>query len=385
MRQKGALAMRLQDLADYLGVAYTALYHYFPGRDHLVEAILLWTLEQRRSQFEQAAGESALDRLLDYFYRYLTEDLEYKVPFPYIGGFPEPQRKSLLRMRRALLRDLVKLLDRGMAEGSIRLCQSATIANVLTSYLDRFVSLDDGLGGEMRTTEPSVVVREMAQVLRKGLLFDEVPLARASYDLSAPEDLVGTAPGLSQEFDRYENILRASTAAFNAFGAVASIPKIAAGLGVSKTVVYQYAVDKQDLLAQCYLRCARVVEASHRVAADFGRDPVDEALIHRNNLYKFHSSVAGPFTLLNATQYLRPQQLRVLRVRNAGVRATSEHRLARAIGAGVIRSDVHPPMVQPLLGQALYGLPAWYTDAHPTSVMEVAHETGALLFKGLQP
>ena len=384
MRQKGALTMRLQDLADHLGVAYTALYHYFPSRDHLVEGILLWVIEQRREAFRRASGESALDRLLDFIYCYLTEDLEHKVRFPYLGGFPAPHRKALDKARRAVMRDIVNLIAQGITEGSIRQCHAVTIGHVVMSYLDRFANLDDELSAELRTRDTGSVVREMTDVLRSGLLYERVALETPSYDMPAPEELVGASRGLNEEFDRYEDIMRAATAAFNAHGAAASIPKIAAGLGVSKTVLYHYAVDKQDLLAQVYLRCVRAVEASHRVARDFGQSPVDEILIHRNNLFRFHSSVAGPFTLLNAMNYLRPQQHRLVRVRNQGVRAMSEQRLSRAIDAGFVRREVHPAVVQPVIAQVLYGLPAWYRHNYPITIMQVVQETGALLFKGLK-
>lgn len=383
MRQKGALSMRLQDLADHLGVAYTALYHYFPSRDHLVEAVLLWLMEQRRAHFDEAEGASALERMLDFVYRCLTEDLEHKARFPFLGGFPEPHRKSIERLRGSLVRSIVELLESGMAEGSIRECHALTIANVTMDYLDRFVGQDDGLLGEVKPRDIPATAASVIDILRFGLLHRGVLLGRPSFDLPSGEDLVGTPRGLAEEFDRYEDVLRASTAAFNAHGAGASIPRIAAELGVSKTVIYQYAVDKQDLLAQCYLRGTRVIEASQRTAHHFGRDPLDELLIHRNNVYKFHSSTAGPFTLLNAVDYLRPQQARVIRVRNRANRATSEDRLARAIRAGLVREDINPHVTQPLIGQALYGLPAWFYAGYPITVMDIAYESLALVLKGL--
>lgn len=383
MRKKGALGMRLQDLAEHLRVAYTALYYYFESRDDLVEAVLLWVLEQRRCSLMEAAGESALDRLLHFFCRYLTEDGDHKVRLPFLGGFAEPHRGRIASAHGSFVDELIALLRHGMAEGSIRRCHAPTIAQVLTNYLDRFVEFDEGLTAHARTLSTEEVVRGINGLLRHGLLEEGMPLHRPSWEMDSPDELVGTSGGLADEFDRYERILRAATSGFNARGAGASIPRMAAHIGVSKTVVYQYAVDKQDLLSQCYLRCIRVVEASHRLAADFGSDPVDEALIHRTNLYRFHASVAGPFALINAIDYLRPQQQRIIRLRNHGIRATSEQRLRRAIGAGLVRPTIDPRIVQPVIAQALYGLPAWYREDHPLSVPDVAHETGELLFLGL--
>jgi hypothetical protein len=114
-------------------------------------------------------------------------------------------------------------------------------------------------------------------------------------------------------------------------------------------------------------------------------NPVDEILIHRDNLFSFHESSAGPFTSLNALGYLHPAQTRVLQVKNAAVRGLSEQRLERGIRAGMVRENIDPQIAQALFGQVLYGLPSWHDEKFPLSAMDVADESGRLLLKGLQP
>lgn len=384
MRNKGVMQARLQDIGEELGISYTTLYHYFPGRDRLVAEVLLWTIEKRRACLDAATGESALERLLDFVWRDLAEAPELKVAMPFLGTLPADIRRPVERSRQELRDAIIALLQQGVDEGSIRACHPETNGELILNYLERFVLFDEWLATAARTKRQTRVTREVMDILRHGILAADQSL-EPSYLLPAGADLVGVPEGISPDFDRYEQIMRTATRAFNAEGAGASIPRMAKQLGVSKTVIYHYAMDKRDLLSQCYLRGVGILERSHQIAMDFGKSAVDEIFIHRNNLFLFHASPAGPFTLLNALAYLHPQQRRLLNMRNAAVRALSENRMQRAIAAGSVRPDIDPQIAQALFGQALYGLPAWYRDGFPLSVMEVARESGMLLFRGLEP
>ena len=73
MRTRGLLGTRLKDVARYLGVAHSALYHYFESRDHMAQEVLVWNLDLRSEHLASAEGGSALERLLDYISRDLEE------------------------------------------------------------------------------------------------------------------------------------------------------------------------------------------------------------------------------------------------------------------------------------------------------------------------
>lgn len=385
MQPKGVLATRLQDVGEHLNVAYTALYHYFPSRDHMAEEVILWRLNARLRMLNEASGESALDRLLSFFRRELLEDQDFQVRFPPFNALPEENRKSLNRASNQLLEALSGLIDEGIREGSIRPCHSLTAANVILGLVERFVYLDEQQTSDsVRQLSRKELVEEMTRILEVGILSDCSHVPRASYIINKAEDLLGYDPRLNSELKRFDNMLSTATHHFNVEGADASIPRMAKDLGVSKTVFYQYIMDKQDLLLQCYLRGARVVEMSHRIASDFGRDPLDEMLIHRQNLYKFHDSEVGPFTLINARYFLHPPQRRLIRLRNIAVREISERRMMRGINAGTIRADVNPDIAQPMFGQMLYSLPGWYTETFPLDIDEVCAQTGQVIFLGLK-
>ncbi|MCB0719102.1 MAG: TetR/AcrR family transcriptional regulator, partial [Bacteroidetes bacterium] len=381
---KGVLATRLQDVAEHLDVAYTALYHYFPGRDRLAEEVLLWRLEKRHQLLTEVSGESALVKLLSFFKRELTEDRDYQVRFPPFSALPEENRHALIAKRNVLLAELTSLIDEGVSEGSVRTCHSLTVANAVLGIIERFVYFDDAVSARMRQMAVKRVVSEMTTILEEGILRDRSFVPRPSYIIEQGKELLSYDPSMDPELERLESILRVATRRFNIEGAAASIPKIAEELGVSKTVIYRYVLDKQELLFQCYLRGVSVVEISHRIASDTGRDPLDEILIHRHGLYRYHDSEVGPFTFISARGFLHPSQQRVVALRNRAVRRMSEVRMQRGINAGQIRSDIDAEVVQPMFGQILYTLPTWYSDDYPLTIEEVCSQTGNVLFQGLK-
>ncbi len=385
MRRKGVLATRLQDVADYLGVAYTALYHYFPSRDHLAEEVLCWSIGKRIELLDRASGENELERLLDFFSLMLQEERRSQVRTPLKVGLPEPHHSRVLGVRDELRDHINDLIERGLKEGSIRPCDSLTMANSLLGLMERFAFLDKSLfSEEVRGMPLADVVEQFCLILRDGVIAGMDMPPRPSHLIASGAELLSFNPALTPDLQRLDTILATATRHFNHEGINASIPRIAEDLGVSKTVVYQYVIDKQDLLFQCYLRGVSVVEMSHRIADDFGKDALDKMLIHRRNLYIFHDSVAGPFTFLNANESLKPQHQRLIDIRNKGIRDTSIERMRQAQLEGTVKKNILPDIAQPLFGQILYFLPAWYSDEYHLPIEEVCWQTGLLGFIGLR-
>lgn len=385
MRGKGVLSTRLQDVADYLGVAYTALYHYFKSRDHLAEEVLCWNIENRRTLLARSQGETALERLMQFIFTDLVEDRDLKVRLPALIPLSGEHLERVVEQRRLLYDEFAALIDVGIEEGSIRPCHAQTIANIIMTTLEFFVKHDSNVSALLRNSDPATIAKEIISLYSTGILKNRSEFPRASHSISRGEDLLGVDPSIDPEIERLEQIYRTATRHFNTEGSQASIPRMAAELGVSKTVIYQYAIDKLDLMFACYERGASVVERSQRFARDFARDPLDEVIIHRTNLYIFHDSEAGPFTLLNAIDHLKPQHQRLIKMRNRGVRETSVSRVTAAVNAGFIRGDVVPGIFQPVIGQAIYGLPSWFDKGYPLSIQEVAQQSLMLHYQGLSP
>ena len=385
MRKKGVLTTRLQDVADHLGMAYTALYNYFPSRDHLAEEVLTWTIKGRLEMLDSIKAESALDQLLVFFRRVLMERRVVQVRVPLLFGLPEPHRAVVADARDVLLNRLIQLLDEGMAEGSIRPLDATTNANALLVLLERLTIAEESVfSNNVRALPLARVADQICGVLDTGILIDRDMPPQPSFRLGDPSELLSFNPELTPDLAKMDRIFAVATRHLNLEGPSASIPRIASEIGVSKTVIYQFVLDKQDLIYQCYQRGIEVVEMSQRIADDFGEDPLDAIVIHRNNLYRFHDCAVGPFAFLNAVGSLKPQHQRLISTRNRGLRDTSVGRLRRAQEQSLIVPDIDADIVQPIFGQMLYGLPGWYDDSQHTGIEDVCWQTGLIPFIGLR-
>jgi AcrR family transcriptional regulator len=384
MQDRGVISPRMQDIAAEIGIAYTAFYHYFSNRDHLLEQMYLRTLRLREVNITSAQGESGLDRLLDFIRSDLTRNIGTKVTLAGVAALADEYHKNVKHVRDQVEQGIELLIEEGISDGTIRGDLSVPIlAKGIHAILNRFTRVDFLSPAYRR--DMNLVADLILDQLRGGILADRSRDISPSYVLQESPQLVGPPRGVDDEMDRYQDILRTATRHFNDHGSNASIPHIANDLGVTKTVIYQYAEDKQDLLYQCYMRGVQVLEMSHRIANDLGRDPLDALLIHRWNLYRFHAGSAGPFTLINALEYLGPHQQRRVNVRNRAVRKLSERRLAEGIAAGQFRRDLHPEISQVLFGSVFYSLPSWDYLGAGLDADTVAEETCALQLRGISP
>jgi len=382
MQSRGVISPRMQDVAAEVGIAYTAFYHYFGNRDHLLQQLYLRALQLRDANLASAEGQSGLDRLLDFIRLDLTQQSATKVSLGGAAALADDYREDIFRTRGQLERRMETLIEEGVSDGTIRSdLHVPALAKGVHAILNRFVHLDFLSPGLRRRVHP--VAGLIKDQLRRGILLDRARDLAPSYVLRESEQLLCPPSGVDDEMDRFQDILRIATRHFNAHGSSASIPNIAQDLGVSKTVIYQYAADKQDLLYQCYMRGVQVIEMSHRIAGDRGRDPLDIILIHRRNLYGFHASAAGPFTLINSLEYLSPQQQRRLTIRNRAVRTLSERRFTEGIAAGQFRRDLNPEISQALLGAVFYSLPSWDFRTASLDVDTLAAEAFASLMRGI--
>ncbi len=383
MRERGVLSTRLQDVADALNIAHSAIYHHFHSASHMIEEILTWNLNLRTSHLASVSGTTALDQLIDFVARDLIEDRDKKVGIPALIALPEENRQRVQAARDELVLGVANLVQAGIDEGSIRPVHALTVSNFIVHNVESYVRFDMDMPGRVRRAPLAEIANKLTSILRFGLLENRAVLPPPSHAFTPGEELLGFNPADDPEIARYEAILRVATRQFNQDSGHATVPKIAAELGVSKTVIYQYAEDKTDLLYLCYERAANVMAMCYRIAWEQAENPLDETFISHNSLYSFHAGEAGPFTNLDALQYLKPHHLRIIRLKNRGNSITSIKRRERAIEAGYLRSDINPELVQPMMGRGIYNLPSWYDESYPLSIDQVSSQDLSLLYQGL--
>ena len=133
-----------------------------------------------------------------------------------------------------------------------------------------------------------------------------------------------------EEYARLQRMLRTATVAFNLKGAAAtSIPDVARTMGVSKSVFYGYAKDKEELLYLCYARGAMTIDIAQRMAVVRAQDPPHRIVLGYSYLFRAHGSEVGPVPVFNSLMFLSPPHRRVIGI---------QYRALSYNGRGVNRS-----------------------------------------------
>lgn len=383
MRTRGLPGTRLKDVARSLGIAHSALYHYFENREHMAQEVLVWNLGLRSEHLAVAEGDSALERLLDFIGRDLEERRKQKIRIPSLVSLPERFRQPVEVAREQFTCELAKLIGDGMADGSIRRCDAKTIAHIISHTVEAFVLVEKNASTRLRRSSGRTLASHVTDLVRRGIAQGRTLKFEPSWSLADGKDLIVSDTSVDEEIERLEQLKRTATRHFNARGAEASVSAMAEELGISKGVIYQYTQDKRELMFQCLERAVGVMQRSNWLASHHGQDPLDEILIHRNNLFLYHASDVGPFTNVGGIDYLKPHHQRLIKMQNRAVRQISARRVERGIAEGQLRREIDPDFVQPMLWQALYGLPGWFDDEYPLSIKSVSRQALMLHLQGL--
>jgi AcrR family transcriptional regulator len=384
INSEGLASATLSAVADVLGVRHNTLYHYFGDREDLRRTVLERTVALREASLEQAMAQpgSALEKVLAYLEIELDAPFNSRVDTSGGRGLEPAERDRFMRLKSGLTGSFAALIRSGIADGSIAPCDPVVRAFALESIVNRFIVHD-------RQTEEGLAGTRLANVLldilRNGLLQPRRQMP------NPPSDARGISTILGLEFDREDELglelhrlLGNATLAFNQEGWEASIPEMAARYGKSKTVYYQFAADKQELLFHCLSRGIGLIEASQLASAAAGSNPAECIVLHYRYLYRAHDSEAGPFPVFNEMDRLHPHHRRIIAIRNRTVRYRSQQRVAAGINAGWFRM-VPAAVVQPCFGGMLYRL-GLGIDERPRSMSleDVAIENLRLMFQGLK-
>jgi len=123
--EKGYHATSLDEVADEIGVTKTALYYYFRNKEQLLYECLKLTYDcgQTARLEAEAKDGTAFDKLCYLYSRFMEKLMEERGAYTTmanIRALPEEQQAELLERRRHLDRYSRMLLEKAIAEGSIR-------------------------------------------------------------------------------------------------------------------------------------------------------------------------------------------------------------------------------------------------------------------------
>lgn len=380
INDQGFDALNLEHVADALHLKYQALYHYFDGKEDLACEALLRSFRRRSAVLEQAHANpgGALDGLLEFLRQELGVNRSERVRLLHMNALSQ---KSLARVDAArdatvdLMRDLV---IKGVNDGSIAPCHPQTRALTLEGLVDRFVTL--GQPGSREAMTPQVL-----EILLHGALTPGFKLPDTDHDERPIETILGYDRELQDEnVARLEQALRTATMAFNLRGAAAtSIPQVARGMGVSKSVFYGYAEDKEELLFLCYQRGAAMIDIAQRMAVVNANDPAHMIVLGYSYIYRAHGSQVGPIPVFNSLGFLSAPHRRVIGIRYRVLGRNARGVLREGELSGCFRPGAE--LAHPVFSSMMTALPRWYRDDYPLSLEEIASETWRFVFLGLAP
>lgn len=136
---KGYALATMTEIAAALDLRDAALYYYFPNKQALVFACHQSSLErfERILSETNALGGSGFERL-ERFLRALLVESARNGPLLYFGDrsyLDEEQRDAIAACSEHLTRRLERILQDGMADGSITPCESSLVVQLLLGML----------------------------------------------------------------------------------------------------------------------------------------------------------------------------------------------------------------------------------------------------------
>jgi hypothetical protein len=270
----------------------------------------------------------------------------------------------------------------GVSEGSILPCDPYLRAVAIDSILNRLIDVDAMMLGATMTRAD--VITGIIDALRHGILVPDRSMPSPPADQREITALLDLDLDLEDiEGRELQHLLSNAIQAFNEHGWNASIPAMASRIGKSKTVYYQFSVDKAELLFHCLSRGINLIAASQRASARNGSNMAETIVLHYRYLYRAHDSVIGPFPLFMEADHLRSQHRRLVAIGNHSLRLRGQRRVQAAISEGWFRA-IPPNIVQPLFGSMLYKLGAGSLNRRGGVDFErAAVENTRFVFEGL--
>ena len=366
LRKDPSTEFTLKQLAEKLGLHYTAVYHYFHNRDDLAASLIEIYTERRSRLLDQARirGGKAFSQLMEYV-RLVMHESSTSLIIRGRSTLVGPYRRRVIESYQRNRAELTELINQGVADKSILPMDPRLAAHLVVRILDRFayqeelVFTEAGLSAD-RLTE------ELVAFFEGGIAADTGKPGQVLLK-SAPRPLL---PLQESALDR---ILRTTTIAFNTRGwRKTSIPEVARELGLSKTSFYRYAASKEELLNQCAHRTLNLIAQTRQTSIAMSSHPL-QAVLHDTYLSR-HLLDHAPGPLLSPYLFdcLSAEHGRVAWDIYRAYRGVLIELLRDSVKAGLTR-PLNPEAVQPMITAMTY-IPFQTSDesqGHVDQVMQV--------------
>lgn len=125
--EKGFGGTNINDIADAVGMTRTALYYYFPSKESMLEALTREVTERASALTQEVAQRAELapdeglrQLILQHAGLILSHPLQFRIAERSESSLPEDQRLAAQAARRAVRRNFVEVIRRGIDQGVFR-------------------------------------------------------------------------------------------------------------------------------------------------------------------------------------------------------------------------------------------------------------------------
>ncbi|MFT4826361.1 MAG: AcrR family transcriptional regulator [Halioglobus sp.] len=298
---KGSRATTLLDIAQSLGLTKTSLYYYVKTKEELIYQCYMATLDRHHKTLDEVAVQyrTPVERAQAFFRMHFESWLSaeegkssHLAALLEIASLKGEHRSRVEARYIKIFKRLRENIRDGIADGSIRPCDSTSVTRAMIGSIDWTFSW---LQHVPKDTVPEVAQKAW-DVLWQGL-----STVKGDYK---PATLLALHNGDTdlQGFDRGEQnrlkqdaFYKTGTWFFNKKGFTStSLDEIADHLNVTKGAFYYHIKNKEDLLFNCYLRSMDIIAGIYADAAKSeatGMQKIDQTC---RRIFYFQNSDQGP-------------------------------------------------------------------------------------------
>ncbi|MFK8050988.1 MAG: TetR/AcrR family transcriptional regulator [Halioglobus sp.] len=313
---KGSRATTLLDIAQSLGLTKTSLYYYVKTKEELIYQCYMAALDRHHKALDDAALQysTPVERAQAFFRMHFESWLSAEEgKTSHVAGLLEiaslkgEHRKRVEDRYIKMFKRLRENIRDGIADGSIRPCESTSVTRAMIGSVDWTFSW---LHNVPRESVPAVAEQAW------DILWHGLSTVKGDYKPAAlPPANDGSAD--LQGFDREEQnrlkqdaFYKTGTWFFNKKGFNGtSLDEIADHLNVTKGAFYYHIKNKEDLLFNCYSRSLDIMAGIYANAAKSdatGMEKIDQTC---RRIFYFQNSDQGPLIRYSSITAL-PQERR---------------------------------------------------------------------------
>jgi AcrR family transcriptional regulator len=314
---KGSRATTLLDIAESLGLTKTSLYYYVKTKEELIYQCYMATLDQHHKTLDEVTQQysTPLERAEAYFRMHFENwqaaqegRSSHMAILLEIASLKGAHRAEVEARYISMFKRLRQNLRDGIADGSIRACDSTSATRAMTGSVDWVFSW---LHDVPRETIPEVATRAW-DILWHGLSTERGDYTPCEFPFGSNPtvDLLG--------FDREEQnrlkqeaFYKTGTRFFNKQGFNStSLDEIAEHLNVTKGAFYYHIKNKEDLLYNCYSRSLEIMGKIYAEASASDANGIQKIDQVCRRIFYIQNSDQGPLIRYNTITAL-PKERRL--------------------------------------------------------------------------